>query len=124
MPLQDYTERAGQDEIWYNNRLYDIRTVTIVGNTVYVSVFHDEHEETLVKNVSDSFESGSFATNNNTDHITKHTSQHIDESKMVCDGFALTPVLFEVNPKYLSANNYLYYPAVHSSVVKPPPRFV
>ena len=42
IPLKDFTQRAENDEVWAQGRLYDVSSNIIINDSACVWVFHDQ----------------------------------------------------------------------------------
>ncbi len=121
--LKDLHIQKGNDELWYAGQLYDISSYTVEGDSAVVVLFHDEHEESLVKSIADNFESyDKYVTDNGT-HIVKHRIHIPDDSKILVDTHTLTRMMF--TQKHIPLPYFTKYASpVYSSILKPPPRLV
>jgi len=123
LSLQDFRNRKGSDEVWVNGNLYDISSYTIVNGEVFVTVFHDSNEESLVKNIADSFEPNDKYCGDNIVHVCRHRIHLPDDVKIlpgrhtIC--FAGRANKFEVLPYFND-----YYSVLNNAVIKPPPKCV
>lgn len=54
--------RIGKKEIWYAGRLYDIRSAHLMGDSVRLELYHDQHEERLYGLLGKVFCSGGDAS--------------------------------------------------------------
>ena len=121
MPLKDLRAQAGANEVWHDGKLYDISSYSVIGDTAFVSVFHDGDEEKLVKDITASFETGNEYCPDNGHHISKHKVHVPNDGKILPVQYALTRIM-GADEEYLIPY-FLYYASVaHTSVIKPPPR--
>lgn len=118
--LKDFNKLACKNEIWYEGQLYDVSNYTITGEIVYIVVFHDEHEESLVKNAIDNFEPYDKYISDNTVHIVKHRIHPPDDSKILVTPFILQNIA--AAKVYVPMPYFINYSSpVYSHILKPPP---
>lgn len=117
VPLKEFD--GNSDEIWYNGRLYDVGSYAVQNDTVYLSVFHDNAEESLVQNISSSFERNSCTPGNQ--RLTKHPVHFTDDGKILAERYTVAGVSAEnsCNPV---THFCRYIPSAFTSVDLQPPR--
>ncbi len=93
-----------------------------MNDTVVVTVMHDEQEESLVKNIFDSFEPNDRVTTDNFTHIYRHRIHLPDDSKIMTRVFVLSAHTTK-SVALFAPYNLPYTSPVSCGVVKPPPRF-
>lgn len=120
LPLNEFRNNKTDDEVWANGRLYDISSYTVENDTVYISVFHDKDEETLVKGMAASFDQNDQNTSDNLSHLGKHSLPNPNDGKILFIPFSLNNVIagkcHHLLPFYTED-----IISVSSSVIKPPP---
>ena len=121
MPLKDLKAQAGANELWHDGKLYDISSYVVVGDTAFVSVFHDGDEESLVKNIVASFETGNEFCPDNGQHISKHKLHVPNDGKILAAQYSTSHLV--VADEISLVPYFLYYGSVtYTTVIKPPPR--
>ena len=118
--LKDFNARAGNDEIWYAGKLYDISSYTIEGDYATIVIFHDQQEESLVKNIINNFEPYDKYISDNTPHIVKHRIHPPDDNKILVSTQTLLSAR-HTKAQYSLSYFIKYTTPVYSSVIKPPP---
>ncbi len=120
LPVNEFLKTNSGDELWVNGKLYDIKSYSVENGTASVTVYHDNNEEGLVKNLAESFTQDDKYTTDNSVHINKHRLHAPDDGKVL-----VAPYVFA----YVSIEKVqlLFPPAEDacllfvSGVVKPPP---
>ena len=121
IPAREFNNR--KDEVWHGGRLYDVSSYTVVNDTVFVTVLHDDREEALVKNIADSFEPNEKCTSDNGVHIVKHRTHTPGDGKVL-----ITPYRMEIVTRnndaclFLSQSTTIHTEA-DPAILKPPPRY-
>jgi lipopolysaccharide export LptBFGC system permease protein LptF len=120
LSLNEFSQYRDNDEIWVNGRLYDISSYKVVNDQVFISVFHDNNEEGLVKVLSEQFDnSGAYATGNS-EHVSKHITHAFDDGKILANSFSLD-VIFVMDAVHPPAPHEGNLAQQACSVIKPPP---
>ena len=119
--LKDFNKQAGENEFWYGGKLYDISSYTIQNDSVCVTIFHDEQEESLVKTIATNFEPCDKDISDNSVHIVKHRPHIPDDGKVLVARYELPSLRLT---KVFHPLPYLihYSVPVYSTVLKPPPQ--
>lgn len=100
--LSDWNQQIrGKRECWLNNRLYDIRSTTIHGDTVTLQLYHDTREETLLATLGDLLCSSLAACD--TRIPSRSAAPHTILLKWMDDPFIL-PLLPAIGNGAISAN--------------------
>ena len=122
IPLTDFNKQAGNNEVWYGGKLYDVSSFSIEKDSVCIVIFHDEQEESLIKSIADNFETNDKFAPDNGVHIVKHRIHIPDDVKI--KPTATTLLLNSAAIK--KTDNPLpyfiqYSSAAHAGILKPPP---
>jgi len=107
LSLKEWQENGNNDEIWYGGELYDLNSHTILGDSVALIVFHDEHEESLIKTIADSFEPEKKMSREDLIHLTKHRIHLWPDNKILPSTLAL---------KFESYNAYDSFPPKQTDI--------
>ena len=120
IPLSEFRTNMEADEIWLNGKLYDVASYSITKDTVSISVFHDNNEESLVHQIAESFEPNESCSSDNIVHLSKHKIHLPDNYKLVPGnpiGLSVTSNIQAQYSVYLSSFSSTF----QGSILVPPP---
>ena len=123
IPLSEFNDNKHQ-ELWFGGKLYDVHSYVIVNNTVVISVFQDDDEAQLVKNIVDSFNpNDTYNSSDNLSHIIKHHIHNTGGAKILVSPWRIgCPA--SASSHFSGISNSPYAVTVYFDVIKPPPRFL
>ena len=122
IPLTDFNKQAGNNEVWYGGKLYDISSFSIEKDSASVVIFHDEQEESLIKSIADNFETNDKYAPDNGVHIVKHRIHIPDDVKIKPTAAALYLNLDFIATTKPPLPYFIQYSSpAHASILKPPP---
>ncbi len=121
VPISELKNGVAEQEIWVDGKMYDISSCVIEGDYAVITAYHDEQEESLVKNLIDSIDTEQSYTTDTSTHLLKHKIRFPNDYKILVD-----PIVFE----YVSIPNSLIPPSTQDgniilfarNVITPPPR--
>ena len=119
--LTEFNKSNEHDELWINGKLYDVSSYVIINDSVSVTVFHDEQEETLVSVIADSFEPNDKYSSDNIVHVCKHRIHARGDGKVLVSRYRVE-VVKHLDIKPPISNFTEYSPRLSFAVIKPPPR--
>ena len=120
IPLKDFNTQTSNDEVWYGGQLYDISSYSIEHDSVCVVIFHDEQEESLIKNIVAGFDPYDKYISDNVEHIVKHRIQVPDDSKILVAPYSLKLAAI-TNTGHTLPYLINHFSPVYSTILKPPP---
>ena len=122
VPVEEFDQK-NTDEVWVGGRLYDVNSYVIIDDTAFITVLHDEQEESLVKNIVESFEPNDKCTSDNTTHVTRHRIRLPDGGKILVAPYTIT-FLCTAPVDHPTPCSSEQSSRTSSGVIKPPPKQV
>lgn len=121
LSLSEFNNARGKDELWLNGRLYDVHSYVVVNDSVFVSVFHDEDEESIVKIIADSFEPNDKSINDGTVHLSRCRVHLPSDGKALPERYFVrfVPGLVTSRSSSVVQEHFIH---LSFSVIKPPPK--
>ena len=111
---------CNRDEIVISNRLYDIASYTINGDSVVISARYDAEEEGLFAKISEHFKSFTdSAYNDGNTHITTRHVRHVQVDKWLCRDECITA--FFIRTSSLAEPNAPKFSSLYFEVDYSPP---
>jgi hypothetical protein len=121
LSLKEFRDKNDPDEVWVNGELFDVSSYVIINDTAFVTVLHDEHEESLVKDIVSSFEPNDKYATDNISHVCKHRIHIPDDGKILVAPYAIkflsTASVDHPSPRFTE-----HASQIPLEVIKPPPR--
>jgi hypothetical protein len=118
IPIGEYN-KSNENEIWYDGKLYDIASSRVENGFVYLSVWHDGDEETLVNNYTAQLRDNGFVTDVGT-HV-----KSVQKTFIADDNFFQPPFRYLDHSVVIDLDFTLfrlsYFDTNYSSVLSPPP---
>lgn len=121
IPAKELKDIKDDKEVWVGGKLYDVSSYVIINDTAIVSVFHDEDEEGVIKNIVSSFEPDDKYCSDNIVHISKHKIHVPDYGKILVAPYTIS--FSEAKKNHYPATCITGNPPrVSIAIIKPPPR--
>jgi hypothetical protein len=118
IPAAQFNE---SDEIWINEELYDVSNFTVENDSVCISVYHDDKEEFLIKNIAASFETDEINISDHSTHVCKHRLNAPNSDRVLIH--QSHTLLYRNRKVVFVCSHYIEYPSGrYTTVVKHPPK--
>jgi hypothetical protein len=121
IPLTKKEQYSG-DEIWYNNKLYDVVETKIINDTLYKYLYHDQNEENVLSEINNFFKSdddGFLLTSFKTSFLKK---AHKIPDQLYTFNQQSLQFKYILPTKTLFSKNRNYPAYLDAEVLTPPPR--
>ena len=125
MSLSEFKAQKDKDEIWVDGALYDVKDYTISGNQVFITVFHDTNEESMLNSLTENIESGSSVLPDHAQHqFSKHKVTIPDLQKIMPGTYSFS-TYHNPGKALININEAaIIYLQCCTSILKPPPRSI
>ncbi len=121
VPISELKNGVKEQEIWVDGKMYDISSCEIEGDYAFITAYHDEQEESLVKNLIDSIDTEQSYSTDASPHLVKHKIRFPNDHKILvaptvweCVS-ALEPTISLIEQE----DDAILFPG---NVITPPPR--
>ncbi len=116
-------QKDESDEVWYNNKLYDVAKRESASGTEYVYLMRDEDEQDILNDNSDYFknDSGFYLGDGYRPSLQKKSPCTTDYKYVIEATKKL--LSYSRSSTFLSANDKYCFCSVNADVPTPPPRF-
>ena len=121
IPVSKWNEKE-TDEVWHDGHLYDVAAYHIIGDTVYISVWHDKDEETLLATATEHLQQDYGVDASHTDkQLLKKHKDIADNYKCLNDIKDISFSRFNIGISYLHTSHSIVTNC-YLHVESPPPK--